>query len=148
MQDNLQTPVISGEGPKRIKGRFAPGMSGNPKGKPKGGGLLRQQLLKHAEEVMDKVVESARNGDLQASKLVLERILPALRPESMPVSIPKASANNMMDQGSKVIEAMLKGQINVQQGMDLMTSIMSLAKLKEVDELTARVKAIEEKVGL
>lgn len=148
MKDNLQKPVISGEGPKRIKGQFAPGVSGNPKGKPKGAGLLRQQLLKHAEEVMDKVVESARNGDLQASKLVLERNLPALRPESIPVSIPKAYANNMIDQGSKVIEAMLKGQINVQQGMDLMTSIMSLAKLKEVDELTARVKAIEEKVGL
>jgi hypothetical protein len=148
MQDNLQTPVISGGRPKRIKGQFAPGVSGNPKGKPKGAGLLRQQLLKHAEEVMDKVVESARNGDLQASKLVLERILPALRPESMPISIPQVATGNMLDRGTQIVEAMLQGGINVQQGMDLMSSIMSLAKLKEVDELTARVKAIEEKVGL
>jgi hypothetical protein len=61
------------------KGGWKPGQSGNPSGRPPGSsesGRLRAAISEHLPEIIDQLVEKARGGDIQAARLLLERVLP------------------------------------------------------------------------
>ncbi len=78
-------------------GRFAPGQSGNPAGKPKGTRhritLLAERLMENdAQEVVRAVLAAARGGDMVAAKLVLERVLPVRRGRLIKLSLPAVNA--------------------------------------------------------
>jgi hypothetical protein len=65
-------------------GRFVPGVSGNPIGRPKGAlnrtTLAAMALLdSEAEMLTQRAIEAARGGDMSALKLVLDRIIPPRR---------------------------------------------------------------------
>jgi Family of unknown function (DUF5681) len=88
----------SGEKPnderRRIPGRFRTGQSGNPQGRPAGSRnkatLAAEAMLEgEAEELTRKVLELAREGDLTALKLCLDRILPARRERPIQVDLPR-----------------------------------------------------------
>lgn len=60
---------------------FRPGQSGNPAGKPKGtrhrATMLAEQLLDgEAEAMIRTVIEKAKQGDMVALRLCLDRIVP------------------------------------------------------------------------
>ena len=62
-------------------GRFKPGQSGNPAGRPPGSRnkttLLAQGLLdSNAEALIKKLIQMALEGDTAAMRLAIERILP------------------------------------------------------------------------
>jgi hypothetical protein len=74
---------------KKVPGRPWPkGVSGNPASQPKGSlnkstisaRRLAQRVLNEAvEPVFQKLVQMAKDGDPQALRLVVERILPAIK---------------------------------------------------------------------
>ena len=64
---------------------WKPGQSGNPAGRKPGTSKvakLRVLLEPHADALVNKAVELALAGDPQALRLCLERLIPALKPES------------------------------------------------------------------
>ena len=65
----------------RTRTSFASGKSGNPAGRPRGSRnkstlLLEKLMVDDGEGVVRSVVNLAKNGDVQAARLVLDRILP------------------------------------------------------------------------
>lgn len=70
---------------------FVKGQSGNPTGRRPGTQTkqtrLREQLLSEAPAILAALVEQAQAGDPAASKLVLDRCLPVLRPTDSPVPL-------------------------------------------------------------
>ena len=59
--------------------KFQPGVSGNPAGRVKGSGKiaeLRAMLEPDIPAILKTVVDNAKDGDLSAAKLILDRVYP------------------------------------------------------------------------
>lgn len=132
------------ETPKR-RGRWKPGESGNPKGRPPGAGeigKLRAGIAVHLPGIIAQLIEAAKGGDVQAAKLLLERVLPPVKPTELATTIPLPDGT-LTDQGRAVLAAVGLGDLAPGQGAQLLSAIGTLARVVEVDELTDRVTRLE-----
>lgn len=127
--------------------RFQPGQSGNPKGKPPGSGKLqklRAAVEKHVPEIIDQLVNSAKAGDVQAARLLMERVFPPVKPVEQAQQLALPQGGSLTDQGRAVLTAIADGQLAPGQGAQLLAAIGALARVTEIDELTDRVTKLEE----
>ena len=70
--------------------KWQAGTSGNPQGRPVGTGelgRLRSSIAEHLPAIIDQLVSKALAGDSQAARLLLERVLPPLKPQEQPQPI-------------------------------------------------------------
>ena len=77
---------------------FQNGQSGNPAGKPKGvrnrATLMAEKLMQDdAEQVVRAVVEKAKQGDMTAARLIIERIAPVRKGRPITVDLPDAKTS-------------------------------------------------------
>lgn len=129
---------------KKPKG-WQPGQSGNPKGKTPGSGELQRLRASIAPEVpgiLAGLVAAAKGGDTQAARLILERVLPALKAvePAQALSLPDGS---LTDQGRAVLTSVAAGELAPGQGAALLGAIGTLARVSEIDELHSRIEALE-----
>lgn len=136
-----QQPLQRGE-----RGRWLPGVSGNPKGREPTSERIRQMLQPHESELVQAAVFFGVNGDTTALRLCLERLAPPPRPQSDPVVIPGlAEAATLTDKAKAVVDAVGNGVVSPDVAERLLSALANYAKAIEVDELTRRVAALEEK---
>jgi len=126
-------------------GRWKAGESGNPKGKPPGSGelqKLRAAIGEHVPEIIAQLVAAARGGDIQAARLILERVLPPVKAieQAQTIDLPEGT---LTDQGRAVLRSVAIGELAPGQGAQLLTAIGTLGKIAELDELEARMARLE-----
>ena len=130
-------------------GKFKPGQSGNPGGKAPGTKSrttrLRESLTHRLPDILDRLVEQAKAGDIQAIKLLLDRVMPTLRPIDSPVRLPLGG--DLGTSGRAIVAAVGASQITPDQGGRLLQGLGALARLVEMDELARRVAALEERAN-
>jgi hypothetical protein len=134
--------------PTKKPGRWKAGESGNPKGKTPGSGelqRLRAAIGEHVPEIIDQLVAAARGGDIQAARLILERVLPPVRAIEQAQAIDMPKNGTLTDQGRAVLSAVADGELAPGQGAQLLAAIGTLGKIAELDELAARITALEGK---
>ena len=134
---------------KKPPAAWKPGQSGNPKGRPTGTGevaKLRAAIAASVPAILQSLTSAAIAGDVQAAKVLLERVLPALKPaeQAQAVNIPEGT---LTDKGRAVLDAVAAGELAPGQGAALLTAIGTLARVVEVDELTERIKRLEQQHG-
>jgi hypothetical protein len=128
--------------------RWPAGQSGNPKGRPPGGGQLQKMravLADDVPEILRKLGEAAKGGDVPAARLILERVLPPVKATEQAQAIALPADGTLTDKGRAVLDAVAAGELAPSQGAQLLAAIGALSKLAEVDELEARITALEEK---
>jgi hypothetical protein len=124
--------------------KFKPGVSGNPAGRPKGqhpAHNLRNTIVENMPQVIESLVNLAKNGDVQAAKVLLDRVCPTLKPQAMPINL---SVNgSLAEQGREIINATLSGQIPPDIGSQLIIALANQTKLIEIQELEQRISNLE-----
>jgi hypothetical protein len=129
-------------------GRWKAGESGNPKGKTPGSGelqRLRATIASDVPDILAGLVTAAKAGDVQAARLILERCLPPIKAIEQPVELALPDGGTLTAQGRAVLSAAALGDIAPGQAAQLIAALGTLAKISEVDELTNRITALEEK---
>ena len=126
---------------------WKPGQSGNPKGRPAGSGevaKLRAAIADRVPELLSKLMAQALEGDTAAARLLLERAIAPLKAAEQPQALTLPDGT-LTDQGRAVLASVASGELAPGQGAALLGAIGTLARVAEVDELTARITALEEK---
>ena len=124
---------------------FKKGTSGNPKGRKPASitaDKVRKGLADDLPDILQTLIDLAKGGDVQAIKLVLERVCPALKPQAVPINLPLVES--LAGQGNEIIRATMTGKIPPDIGSQLITALANQAKIIEVDELTKRIEALEQ----
>jgi hypothetical protein len=127
------------------RGRWKPGQSGNPAGRPPGTGevaQLRASIAEHVPDIVAAMVGKAKEGDAAAARLLLERVIApwkAVDPAT-PIDLPGGS---FTEQGRAILAAVASGQLTPAQAGQLLSGLGALARTAEIDELAARVSLLE-----
>ena len=104
---------------------------------------MRESLAADVPDILSGLVLAAKGGDVQAARLILERVLPTLRPVEQAQEIDLPADGTPTAQGRAVIAAVAAGEIAPGQGAALLASLGVLVKLNDADELARRIDLIE-----
>ena len=135
--------------------KFTKGKSGNPCGKKLGTLNKRTQLSKllepHAEKLINKTVELALKGDVNALRLCIERLIP--KTTSQPIqfdfnAIDLENINNLSMLGKTIISSVAAGFILPEEGQKLMAIVDSQRKLIEHVDMNRKLDEISEHISL
>jgi len=132
-------------------GKFKPGQSGNPGGRPKGAfnkiTLATQALLDgEAEALTRKAVELAKAGNPMALRLCLERLLPPRKDRPVNFTLPKISgAEDLPKALLAILQAVANGEISPGEGQILTAITEAYRKGLEIVDHEARITALEKR---
>lgn len=98
---------------RNVKGQFISGISGNPEGRPRGAKntatVWREQIERHIPEILEVLATKAKDGDVTAAKLLIERVLPSQRASTVDMNVASAvrqlSNEELLDLAKKLVEA-------------------------------------------
>ncbi|MCC4588164.1 DUF5681 domain-containing protein [Xanthomonas sp. NCPPB 1067] len=128
---------------------WQPGQSGNPAGRPKGSKnrktQLAEELQKDGSDLARVIKEAALAGDTSALNLWAQRLEPPLRARAATVESELDPDKPLHEQAQQVLAAVSEGRVDPETGRMLIDCIQSVAGIRAVDELEARLAALEEK---
>lgn len=130
--------------------KFKKGQSGNPLGKPRGTISKKNQLSKllqpHAESLVAKAVELAQQGEPNALRLCLERLIPRAKEEPVQFDISNTDLthlDSLMQLGAAVIQSVANGELTLGQAQQFTSLLDTQRKTIELANLEARVREVE-----
>lgn len=131
-------------------GKWTPGMaSPNPTGRPKGIIDKRQKLqAAFADDgvaIAKVVTAKALEGDMQAANIALARIAPPIRAQAERVQFTLTPDAPLSDQASQILVAVSEGKLDADTARLLIGCIQSVAGIRAVEDLEARLIILEAK---
>jgi hypothetical protein len=130
--------------------KFIRGESGNPAGRPRGAvnkkTELSKLLLPYAEQIISKIIGLALNGDMDALKLCIDRLIPKVKNEPINFEMPKdlSGVESLLNNNAAIIKAVTTGAITLEAGQFLSNLLETQHKIIVSTELEQRLKAIEQ----
>ena len=130
---------------------FQPGLSGNPRGRPKGARnkatMAAQALLDgEVEALTRKAVEKALEGDTAALRLCLERICPPMKESPIRASLKlpaTITAENAPQVFAAILKAVASGGLCPGEGETLQRMMQVYLQACEYTELARRLDELE-----
>lgn len=132
------------------RGRWLPGESGNPAGRPQGSGTsaqLRSLLETKAPELMGKAIELALAGDTTALRICLERVVPALKAMDAPLDLGQLGEGELTARGNAVLAALGNGGLTPEQAASAIRTLATYAEISVLGELEKRIAKLETEKG-
>lgn len=131
--------------PKWQKGMPSPNPKGRPPGIKERKAKVMEALLDNVAGILDKMVAQALAGDSAAAALVVNRVLPVLRPQSEKVTFTLDADQPVSKQVEQVLSAVAKGEVAPDVGKKIVEVIASLNNVRATEDLERRIAMLEEK---
>ena len=129
-------------------GRFQPGNPGRPKGARNRATVAAESLLDgDAEAITRKAVEQAKEGDLTAIRLCMDRFCPPRKDRPIPFELPKLErATDASAAIGAIVAAVADGDLTPIEAGELSKLVENFARVVAVAEFEARLDRLE-KIG-
>ncbi|MGE4483384.1 DUF5681 domain-containing protein [Acidocella sp.] len=134
---------------KKQAGRFQPGQSGNPAGKPRGARHKAVQAMdllgrNEGEEILLSVIQAAKKGDMRAAEIILRRIWPETKGRPVQIDLPAVSdAGGVLEAMAAITQAAATGEITTDEAASLAALVEGQRRAIETHDLEARIAALE-----
>ncbi len=141
--------TLASNNAKKTRGRpFKPGNNmgrGRPQGsRNKATIMLEKIMAKDGEAVVQAVISAAKEGDMQAAKLVLDRVLPPRKGRPVTLALPSVrTAENLQVSVTETLRAMADGEISPEEAAIVTQVLEAKRKALELDEFERRLSALE-----
>ena len=134
----------------KTRGRpFQPGNAGRPKGARNRRTLLAEQIMaEDLESVARAVVAAAKDGDMTAARIILDRLAPVRR--GRPVTFDLPAGTDVADLSAAfdvVLHAVAGGQITPEEAASVATLLETRRKAAETAEVVERIAALERRTS-
>lgn len=107
---------------------------------------LRESVAGDFDELVGTIKAAALTGDMTAAGLLLNRLVPAIKPVQMPVTAPSvAKAGTLVEKAEAIIDAVAAGQLAPADGKLLLEGLAAVARIVETEDLARRIAALEGK---
>jgi hypothetical protein len=116
-------------------GRFPPGHSGNPAGRPRGARnkstlALEDALSARAEELVDALVRSVSEGKGAALRICFDRAAPLRKGRPVPFALPPlACRDDVVAAAARIVMAMAEGELTPQEAQDFLKVLEAYARV-------------------
>lgn len=135
------------------KTRGKPFRAGNPGGPGRPVGSRPKALLAldalaegSAPEVITKLLEAAKEGDIRAAEIILSRVWPARKGRTVALGLPAIrTAADVAAALGAVADAVANGEITPDEGAAVATVLETKRRAIETVELESRIAALETK---
>lgn len=129
------------------KGRFKKGNGGRRPGqRNRVSRVVTGLFTLHAPELVERVLDLARNGDVGALRIALDRIAPAPRDAPIELALPPVtSAADLPAAFASVLEAVASGRLTPSEAERVASLLANAGRLLEAADLEARIAALEAK---
>lgn len=130
-------------------GQFAPGVSGNPAGRPVGARhkttLAIEALLDGEHEALTRAaIDKALEGDTTALRLCLDRIAPPRKDNPVSFELPAIeNAADAVSASSALLAAVAAGEVTPDEAGRVMALLTAHKGLVETYDLESRITALE-----
>lgn len=128
--------------PKFTKGMPSPNSSGRPKGNATAA-RLREAIAGQLPGIIEKLTEQALQGCTASAKLLLDRALPALKPQASAFTLDTIPTDTLATTGQLLIDSIMRGDVNPDTGAMLIGALSNQARIVEVTTLSDRLTALE-----
>ena len=147
---NIETP--------RRNGAFPPGISGNPRGRPRGStnrfsrratALLTRQLLEDsAAELTQKLISEALAGNILAIKLCADRLLPASQDAPIPFDLPApgSPSEEILAAHDALLKSIASGEVTPREAESISNVIEARRRSWEAVHLSDELTHIEDRL--
>jgi hypothetical protein len=128
---------------------WKPGQSGNPKGRPRGSRnrvtlVALAAMEEGADAIARKVVDMAKEGDISAARLVIERLVPVAKERPIFLALPDTgSAEGVAQAQAAILQAVAAGDLLPGEAATLAGIVEARRKAVETLELEQRITALE-----
>ena len=135
------------------KGLYQPGQSGNLKGRPKGARnkttlAIGSLLDGEAEAITRKAIEKAKDGDMTAIRLCLDRMVPPVKDRPVTFDMPDIkTADDAALASGAILQAVSNGEVTPGEAGDLVRLLDSFTNTLVATELESRIAALEDRSG-
>lgn len=153
-----ETPEMSEDSQPETSGRnqagqFIKGYSGNLAGRPSGirnksAQLIETLMAGDAEAISVRVIDAAKNGDMTAARLILDRLLPASKDN--PINIPLGAIKTTKDVAaamSSILDSVGTGELTPGQGEQVTKLLEGYLRMLQSTELEKRLTALEARLA-
>ena len=135
----------------QTRGRpFPPGNRANPHGRRKGSRnkatlILDAMADDEASEVLARVVEAAKSGDIKAAEIVLSRVWPARKGRAVVLDLPEIkTSGDILRALGKTITAMGAGKISPDEAAAIAGVMEQNRRLIETANIEVRLTKLEQ----
>lgn len=127
---------------------FVKGQVANPKGRPRGvpdrRTRYRELIEARMPELVERCVQLALQGDVQAMRLCFERVLPALKAIDDQIAVPVSGGSGLGDHARSVVTAVLGGELSPSEAKSVMAVLLDQSRILEVESFELRLAALEQ----